>query len=282
MKLVRFGPPGEERPGAVDSSGIIRDLGGVIDDITPEAICDDALAKLRALDLARLPAISGSVRLGCPLAAIGKFVAIGLNYSDHAAETNLPVPEEPIVFSKATTCIQGPNDPIMLPRGSTKTDWEVELGVVIGRRARYVARASALAHVAGYCTVNDVSEREYQLERGSQWYKGKSCDTFGPIGPWLVTRDEVPEPQNLSLWLDVNGVRMQTGNTSTMIFGVADIIAYVSQFMTLQPGDVITTGTPPGVGSAQRPPRFLRAGDVVKLGIEKLGEQAQPVVPFAL
>jgi len=211
---------------------------------------------------------------------VGKFIAIGLNYSDHAEETNLPIPVEPIVFMKASTCIQGPNDPVMLPRGSVKTDWEVELGVVIGTRARYVAESDALSHVAGYCVINDVSEREYQLERGPQWDKGKGCDTFGPIGPWLVTCDEIKDPQNLNMWLDVNGERMQTGSTRTMIFGVAKLVSYVSEFMTLMPGDIITTGTPPGVGSAKVPPRFLREGDLICLGIEKLGQQVQTVIPF--
>ncbi|MGU7771716.1 fumarylacetoacetate hydrolase family protein [Burkholderia sp. MR1-5-21] len=282
MKLARYGQPGNEKPAIVDATGALRDLSGVISDITPEQLSDDGLAKLREIDVEKLPVVDGASRIGCPLRGVGKFIAIGLNYTDHAAETNLPVPKEPIVFSKATTCIQGPNDSVMLPRGSEKTDWEVELGVVIGKRARYVEKDDALNYVAGYCTINDVSEREYQLERSSQWDKGKGCDTFGPIGPWLVTRDEIKDPQNLSMWLEVNGERMQTGNTRTMIFNVADIVSHVSQFMTLMPGDVITTGTPPGVGSAKNPPRFLRAGDVVTLGIEGLGEQKQTVIPFAL
>jgi 2,4-diketo-3-deoxy-L-fuconate hydrolase len=282
MKLARYGQPGSEKPALVDQDGTLRDLSGVIADITPATLDDAALAKLRALDIASLPVVDGAPRYGCPVANIGKFLAIGLNYSDHAAESNMPVPKEPIVFTKATSCIQGPNDPVMLPRGSEKTDWEVELGVVIGRTARYVERDQALDYVAGYVTINDVSEREFQLERGSQWDKGKGCDTFGPIGPWLVTRDEVPDVQKLAMWLEVNGERVQTGNTSTMIFDVAELVSHLSQFMTLLPGDVITTGTPPGVGLGMKPPRFLKAGDVMKLGIEGLGEQQQTVVPFKL
>jgi 2,4-diketo-3-deoxy-L-fuconate hydrolase len=226
--------------------------------------------------------VRGKPRFGCPVAQVGKFIAIGLNYADHAAETGAPIPKEPIVFMKATSCIQGPNDPVMLPRASVKTDWEVELGVVIGTRARYVPMKDALAHVAGYCLINDVSEREYQMERGTQWDKGKGCDTFGPIGPWLVTPDEIENVQRLDLWLDVNGKRMQTGNTRTMIFGVAKLVSYVSHFMTLLPGDVITTGTPPGVGLGMKPPVYLRKGDVMTLGIEGLGEQRQEVVGFKL
>ena len=226
--------------------------------------------------------VRGTPRMGCPVSGIGKFVAIGLNYADHAAESNAPIPKEPIVFMKATTCIQGPNDAVMLPKGSVKSDWEVELGVVIGTRARYVSQKAALEHVAGYCTINDVSEREYQIERGPQWDKGKGCDTFGPIGPWLVTRDEIDNVQKLAMWLDVNGQRRQTGNTKTMIFNVAKLVSYVSQFMTLMPGDVITTGTPPGVGMGMKPPVFLKKGDVMTLGIEGLGEQRQLVVPFKL
>lgn len=282
MKLARIGDPGSERPVIVEQDGAFRDLSSVLKDITPEFLSDKALETLRSVDTSQLPLIKGNQRYGSPVAGVSKFIAIGLNYSDHAEEANMPVPKEPIVFSKATTCIQGPNDPIMLPRGSKKTDWEVELGVVIGRRARYVEKEVALDYVAGYCTVNDVSEREFQLERGSQWDKGKGCDTFGPLGPWLVTRDEVPDPQNLSMWLDVNGTRMQTGNTKTMIFTVADIVSHLSQFMTLMPGDVITTGTPPGVGMAMKPPKFLRAGDKVTLSIQGLGEQSQTVIPFAL
>lgn len=280
MKLLRYGAPGKERPGLLDAEGTIRDLSRVIDDIGPEQLSDAALAKLRRLDPKKLPAVKGDPRLGPPVAGVSKFVAIGLNYRDHAIESGAPIPKEPVVFMKATSCIQGPNDPVMLPKGSKKTDWEVELGVVIGKRARYVSRKDALSYVAGYCVVNDVSEREFQLERGPQWDKGKGCDTFGPIGPWLVTRDEVPNPQRLNLWLDLNGTRMQTGNTKTMIFPVATLVSYVSRFMTLLPGDVITTGTPPGVGLGMKPPRYLKRGDVMRLGIDGLGEQQQKVIAF--
>jgi 2-keto-4-pentenoate hydratase/2-oxohepta-3-ene-1,7-dioic acid hydratase in catechol pathway len=287
MKLVRYGQPGKEKPGLIDADGKLRDLSGVIADVTPEHLSDKALAKLAKLKTDKLPLVKGKKRFGAPVARVGKFIAIGLNYADHAAESNMPIPKEPIVFMKSTTCIQGPDDDVMLPKGSTKTDWEVELGIVIGTRARYVSQKDAVKHVAGYCTINDVSEREYQLERGGTWDKGKGCDTFGPIGPWLVTRDEVPNPQNLSMWLDVNGVRMQNGSTKTMIFGVAKLVSYVSQFMTLEPGDVITTGTPPGVGMGMKKngkpaPVFLKRGDVMKLGIEGLGEQSQKVVAFKL
>ena len=285
MKLVRYGQPGKEKPGLIDAEGKLRDLSGVIADVTPEHLSDKALAKLAKLKADKLPLVRGKKRYGAPVARIGKFIAIGLNYADHAAESGMPIPKEPIVFMKSTTCIQGPDDDVMLPKGSKKTDWEVELGVVIGTRARYVSQKDALNYVAGYCTVNDVSEREYQLERGGTWDKGKGCDTFGPIGPWLVTRDEVPNPQNLGMWLDVNGQRMQNGSTKTMIFGVAKLVSYVSQFMTLEPGDVITTGTPPGVGmgikkDGQPAPIFLKRGDVMALGIEGLGEQSQKVVAF--
>ncbi|WP_295528914.1 fumarylacetoacetate hydrolase family protein [uncultured Pseudacidovorax sp.] len=280
MKLVRYGNPGKEKPGLIDAEGRLRDLSAVVPDLGAAQLDDKVLAKLRRLKPDTLPLVRGKPRLGCPVAQVGKLVAIGLNYADHAAEAGMPVPKEPIIFLKATTCIQGANDPVMLPKGSVKTDWEVELGVVIGRQARHVSQKEALDHVAGYCVVNDVSEREYQIERGGTWDKGKGCDTFGPIGPWLVTRDEVPNPQRLALWLDVNGERMQTGSTRTMVFGVAKIISYVSQFMTLMPGDVIATGTPPGVGMGMKPPRFLRAGDTMTLGIEGLGEQVQPVVAF--
>ncbi len=282
MKLVRFGPPGKERPGLIDAAGRLRNLSYIMADLGPAQLSDAALDKLRQLDVLKLPLVRGTPRLACPVAQVGKFIAIGLNYSDHAAEAGAAIPNEPVVFMKAVSCIQGPNDPVMLPRGSQKTDWEVELGVVIGSRARYVTQKQALTYVAGYCVVNDVSEREYQLERGPQWDKGKGCDSFGPIGPWLVTRDEVPKPQNLSLWLDLNGQRRQNGNTKTMIFGVAKLISYVSQFMTLLPGDVITTGTPPGVGLGMKPPRFLKKGDVLTLGVTGLGEQRQRVVPFNL
>ncbi|SIR43519.1 fumarylacetoacetate hydrolase family protein [Pseudacidovorax sp. RU35E] len=280
MKLVRYGNPGKEKPGLIDAEGRLRDLSTVIPDLGAAQLDDKVMARLRRLKTDTLPLVRGKPRLGCPMSQVGKLVAIGLNYADHAAEAGMPVPKEPIIFLKATTCIQGANDPVMLPKGSVKTDWEVELGVVIGRQARYVSQKEALDHVAGYCVVNDVSEREYQTERGGTWDKGKGCDTFGPIGPWLVTRDEVPNPQRLSLWLDVNGERMQTGSTRTMVFGVAKIISYVSQFMTLMPGDVIATGTPPGVGMGMKPQRFLRAGDTMTLGIEGLGEQVQPVVAF--
>ncbi len=257
----------------------------MIADLTPEHLSDKALAKLAKLKTDKLPLVKGKKRFGPPVSRVGKFIAIGLNYADHAAESNMPIPKEPIVFMKSTTCIQGPDDDVMLPKGSKKTDWEVELGVVIGTRARYVSQKDALSYVAGYCTVNDVSEREYQLERGGTWDKGKGCDTFGPIGPWLVTRDEVPNPQNLSMWLDLNGQRMQNGSTKTMIFGVAKLVSYVSQFMTLEPGDVITTGTPPGVGmgikkNGQPAPVYLQRGDVMTLGIEGLGSQTQKVVAF--
>jgi len=277
MKLLRHGPKGHERPATLDAQGRVRDLSGLIGDLTPRHLSPEGLAALRAVDLQALPIVPQG-RLALPWTDMGKFIAIGLNYADHAAESNLPVPREPIVFTKATSCAVGANHDVVLPKGSVKADWEVELGVVIGRRARYVPEADALAHVAGYCVVNDVSEREYQIERGSQWDKGKGCDTFGPIGPWLVTADEVGDPQNLGMWLDLNGQRMQTGNTRTMIFGVARLVSYVSEFMTLEPGDCITTGTPPGVGMGMKPqPRYLKAGDVMRLGIEKLGEQQQTV-----
>jgi len=261
MKLLRFGAAGQEKPGLVDADGHLRDLSAHLADITPDALSPERLAALRALDPANLPRVEGTPRYGVPVAGIGKFIAIGLNFADHAAESGLAIPAEPVVFTKAISCLTGPNDPVMLPRGSSKTDWEVELGVVIGRRARYVDEASALDYVAGYVVVNDVSEREYQLERGGSWDKGKGCDTFGPVGPWLVTADEVGDPQQLGMWLDINGQRMQTGNTRTMIFGVGKIVAYLSEFMTLQPGDLITTGTPPGVGMGQKPaPVYLKAG----------------------
>ncbi|HZY17485.1 MAG TPA: fumarylacetoacetate hydrolase family protein [Ramlibacter sp.] len=280
MKLVRYGNPGREKPGLIDADGKLRDLSGVVPDIGPAQLSPAVLAKIRKANPAKLPLVRGKPRMGCPVAGVPKFIAIGLNYADHAAESNAPIPKEPIVFMKATSCIQGPNDPVMLPKGSVKTDWEVELGVVIGTTARYVSRKDALSYVAGYCVINDVSEREYQLERGSQWDKGKGCDTFGPIGPWLVTADEIPNVQRLGMWLDVNGERMQTGNTKTMIFDVATLVSYVSKFMTLQPGDVITTGTPPGVGLGMKPPRYLKKGDVVTLGIDGLGEQRQDIVGY--
>ena len=277
MKLLRHGPKGQEKPGLLDAQGQVRDLSGLIADITPATLSPAGLAALRALDLTALPVVPQG-RLAVPWTGLGKFIAIGLNYADHAAESNMPIPKEPIVFMKTPECAVGCNHPVVLPQGSVKSDWEVELGVVIGSRARYVPEADALAHVAGYCVINDVSEREYQLERGSQWDKGKGCDTFGPIGPWLVTQDEVGDVQNLAMWLDVNGKRFQTGSTRTMIFGVAQIVSYLSRFMTLNAGDVITTGTPPGVGLGIKPsPVFLKAGDVMRLGIEKLGEQQQTV-----
>ena len=287
MKLVRYGKPGKEKPGLIDHDGKLRDLSAVIKDIGPNQLGDAALAKLRKLKVDKLPLVKGTPRLGSPVTGTPKFIAIGLNYADHAAESGLPIPKEPVVFMKATSCIQGPNDAVMLPKGSVKTDWEVELGVVIGTRARYVSQKDALNFVAGYCTINDVSEREFQIERGGTWDKGKGCDTFGPLGPWLVTRDDIPNPQKLGMWLDVNGQRMQTGSTRTMIFSVAKIVSYVSQFMTLEPGDVITTGTPPGVGMGMKKdgkpaPVYLKKGDVVSLGIEGLGEQCQPVIAFKL
>jgi 2-keto-4-pentenoate hydratase/2-oxohepta-3-ene-1,7-dioic acid hydratase in catechol pathway len=280
MKLVRYGNAGKEKPGLIDANGKLRDLSGIVKDIGPEQLSDAALARLLKLKTDKLPLVRGKPRMGCPVAGIGKFIAIGLNYSDHAKEAGMPIPKEPIVFTKAISCIQGPDDDVMLPKGSVKGDWEVELGVVIGSRARHVTQKAALEHVAGYCLSNDVSEREFQLERGGQWDKGKGCDTFGPLGPWLVTRDEIENPQKLAMWLDVDGQRMQTGNTKTMIFSVAKIISHLSEYMTLLPGDVIITGTPPGVGMGMRPQRFLKAGDVMTLGIEGLGQQTQRVVPF--
>jgi len=280
MKLVRYGNPGKEKPGLIDADGKLRDLSGVVADIGPDQLGAAGMAKLRKANPAKLPLVRGKPRFGCPVTQVGKFIAIGLNYADHAAESGAPIPKEPVVFMKATTCIQGPNDPVMLPKGSIKSDWEVELGVVIGTRARYVTRKDALSHVAGYCLINDVSEREYQLDRGPQWDKGKGCDTFGPIGPWLVTPDEVGNVQRLDMWLDLNGKRVQTGNTRTVIFDVAKMVSYLSEFMTLMPGDVITTGTPPGVGLGMKPPLFLKKGDVMTLGIQGLGEQRQEVIAF--
>ena len=278
MKLLRYGRPGRERAGALDAQGRLRDISAAAGDLHLPTLGMAGLARLRRLELESFPLVRGTPRLGVPFTGISKFVAIGLNYADHAAESGLPVPAEPVVFMKATTCISGPDDPVRLPPGSTKTDWEVELGVVIGRTARQVSEAQALSHVAGYCVVNDVSEREYQLERGGTWDKGKGCDTFGPIGPWLVTPDEVPNPQALSMWLDVDGQPRQRGSTATMVFGVAQIVSYLSRFMTLLPGDVIATGTPPGVGLGMKPPQYLRAGQVMTLGIEGLGQQRQRVV----
>lgn len=281
MKLLRYGAPGNELPGLLDAEGRIRDLSGIIGDVAGMALEPDSLDRLARLDPETLPRVDGNPRIGACVGAVSKLVCVGLNYSDHAAEAGLPVPAEPILFQKATTCIVGPNDDVMLPRGSEKTDWEVELGIVIGTRARYVTQENALDHVAGYCVVNDVSERAYQIERAGQWTKGKSADTFGPIGPWLVTKDEIPDPQVLDMFLDVNGQRRQTGNTRTMVFGVRHLVSYISEFMTLLPGDVIATGTPPGVGLGMKPPQFLKAGDVMHLGLSGLGEQQQRVVPFA-
>ena len=278
MKLLRYGPRGQEKPALIDAQGRTRDLSAVIGDITADTLMPERLQALRALDASALPEVAPTAlgRIGTPWRHTGKFIGIGLNYSDHAAETGSPVPQEPILFHKWCAAT-GPDDPIVLPQGSQKTDWEVELGIVIGTKARYVDPAQALDYVAGYCVVNDVSEREYQMERGGTWDKGKGCDTFGPVGPWLVTPDEVPDVQNLSLWLDVNDKRYQTGSTRTMIFGVGELIAYVSRFVTLQPGDLIPTGTPPGVGLGQKPPVFLKPGDTLHLGIDGLGEQRQRV-----
>jgi 2-keto-4-pentenoate hydratase/2-oxohepta-3-ene-1,7-dioic acid hydratase in catechol pathway len=282
MKLVRYGSKGKELPGIIDNDGKLRSLAGLVNEWSEQFLSDKSLAELGRMNLSKLPLVPGKPRYGCPVANVSKFVAIGLNYTDHAKETNSPIPKEPIIFMKALNCLQGPNDNVMLPRGSVKTDWEVELGIVISKNTRYVTQKNALDHVAGYVLVNDVSEREFQAERGPQWDKGKGCDTFGPVGPYLVTRDEVPDPQSLELWLDVNGKRMQTGSTKTMIFPVKEIVSYVSEFMTLFAGDIITTGTPPGVGSGMKPQVFLKAGDVMTLGISGLGEQRQKVVPFKL
>jgi 2-keto-4-pentenoate hydratase/2-oxohepta-3-ene-1,7-dioic acid hydratase in catechol pathway len=278
MKLFRHGVSGAERPGILDSEGRRRDLSDVVPDLSGEVLSDVGLQRIRDTDLGDLPEVSDDVRLGPCVSGTGKFICIGLNYADHAAESGLPVPPEPVVFMKATSAICGPNDPIIIPRGSVKTDWEVELAVVIGTRAKYVSEADALKHVAGYAITNDVSERDFQLERAGQWTKGKSCDNYGQIGPWLVTRDAVEDPQDLSMWLTVNGQTMQSGSTKTMVYGVAHLVSYLSQFMTLHPGDVISTGTPPGVGMGQKPPQYLRPGDVVELGIEGLGRQRQDVV----
>jgi 2,4-didehydro-3-deoxy-L-rhamnonate hydrolase len=281
MKLVRYGPPGREKPGLIDADGVLRDLSRKVDDIDAAALAPVALSGLRKIETRRLPAVKGRPRLGPCIAMPSKFVAIGLNYTDHAKETGAPIPDNPVVFFKSPTCIVGANDNIMQPADSTQLDWEVELGVVIGRTARQLAAKDALRYVAGYCIVNDVSEREFQMKRSAtQWSKGKGCDTFGPVGPWLVTTDEIRDPQNLDMWLDVNGERRQTGNTRTMIFGVAELVADVSRYMTLLPGDIITTGTPPGVALGMKPPQWLKPGDVVTLGIEGLGEQRQRVVAY--
>ena len=279
MKLLRFGEPGRERPGLLDGDGRIRDLSGHITDVGGEALLPESLNRLRQIDPHSLPAIDGRPRIGACVGGIGKFICIGLNYADHAAETGAAIPDEPVVFSKWTSAVVGPNDNVIIPRGSQKTDWEVELGVVIGKGGRYIDEADAMRHVAGYCVINDVSEREYQIERGGTWDKGKGCDTFGPTGPWLVTADEIPDPHALNLWLEVDGRRYQDGNTRTMIFRVPYIVSYLSRFMSLQPGDVISTGTPPGVGLGQKPqPVYLRAGQTMRLGIEGLGEQQQLTV----
>ena len=275
MKFVRYGAEGAEKPGLIDAAGAIRDLSGHISDLSGAAIDPDALATLASVDPASLPLVSAEERLGACVAGTGKFICIGLNYSDHAAETGATVPPEPIIFMKATSAISGPNDDLLIPRGSEKTDWEVELGIVIGRKAKYVSEAEALDYVAGYCTIHDVSERAFQTERSGQWTKGKSCDTFGPTGPWLVTKDEVPDPQDLRLWLTVNGETMQDGTTKTMVYGAAYLVSYLSQFMSLQPGDIISTGTAPGVGMGMKPPRYLKPGDVIELGIDGLGSQRQ-------
>ena len=282
MKLLRYGPVGQEKPGLLDAAGNIRDLSGHIADLGPAEISREGLAKLASIDPETLPLVEGSPRYGTPVAGSRKFLAIGLNFADHAAESNMPIPPEPIFFTKAISCLQGPNDPVMIPRGSVKTDWEVEMGVIIGTRASYVTEDEALDYVAGYCTIHDLSERDFQLNRGGTWDKGKGCDTFGPVGPWMVTGDEVGDPQNLGMWLEVNGKRVQDGSTATMVFGIAKLVSYVSEFLTLEPGDIISTGTPPGVGMGQKPePWYLKAGDVVTLGIEKLGEQRQQVVAYS-
>jgi len=279
VKLLRYGPKGQERPGILDTQGRIRDLGNVVPDIAGDALLPDSLQRLARQEIDKLPVVQGAPRIGPCVGKVGKFVCIGLNYADHAAESNLPIPKEPIVFMKATSAIIGPNDEVEIPRKSQKTDWEVELGVVIGKPTKYVSESAAMDHVAGYCVVNDVSEREFQIERGGQWDKGKGCDTFGPIGPWLVSKDEIADPNNLAMWLEVDGKRYQNGNTKTMIFNVPFLVHYLSQFMSLQPGDVISTGTPPGVGMGQKPnPIYLKAGQVMKLGIEGLGEQTQKTV----
>jgi ureidoglycolate lyase len=279
VKLLRYGPKGREKPGILDKDGKIRDLSAHVPDVAGTALLPDSVKKLAALDPAELPLASGDLRIGPCVGKIGKFVCIGLNYADHAAETGAPIPKEPIIFMKATSAVVGPNDEVEIPRGSQKTDWEVELGVIIGKNAKYVPENHAMDYVAGYCVINDVSEREYQIERGGQWDKGKGCDTFGPTGPWLVTKDEVPDPQNLAMWLEVDGKRYQNGSTKTMIFNVPKLVSYLSHFMSLQPGDVISTGTPPGVGMGQKPnPIYLKAGQTMRLGIAGLGEQQQKLV----
>src|ERR1700733_11128333 len=280
MKLVRYGKLGSEKPGLVDSAGKLRDLTDIVADVAGEALSPQTLARLRQIEPESLPLVRGKPRLGACVGRVGNFVAVGLNYADHAAESNMPIPKEPILFNKAPSCIVGPYDDVVIPKGSVKTDWEVELAIVIGARASYVAEHEALDYVAGYCLCHDVSEREYQTERSGQWMKGKGCATFGPLGPWLVTKDEIADVQKLDMWLDVNGERMQKGSTKTMIFNVKTLVSYISHFMILEPGDVITTGTPPGVGLGMKPPRFLKAGDTVSLGIEGLGQQAQRIVAW--
>jgi len=278
MKLLRYGLPGLEKPGILDTDHCIRDLSGMVLDITGEALAPDSVARLRQIDVSRLPRVDDHPRIGPCVGQVGKFICVGLNYSDHAAEAGMKVPAEPVIFMKATSAIIGPDDDVVIPRGGTKADWEVELGVVIGKPAKYVGEAEAMSHVAGYCVINDLSERAFQLEGTGQWVKGKSADTFGPIGPWLVTPDEVADPQNLKMWLEVNGHRYQDGSTRTMIFGVPHLVSYLSRFMSLQPGDIISTGTPPGVGMGQKPPHYLQPGDQMRLGIEGLGEQNQRVL----
>lgn len=278
MKLLRFGAEGAEKPGILDTDGTIRDLSSVVDDIAGDALSADGLARIAATDLSQLPTVPADARLGPCVSGTGKFICIGLNYADHAAESGMEVPSEPVMFMKATSAICGPNDPIIIPRGSEKTDWEVELAVIIGKRAKYVSEADAMDYVAGYAVTNDVSERAFQIERAGQWTKGKSCDNYGQLGPWLVTKDEIADPQNLSMWLTVNGKKMQDGSTKTMVYGVAHLVSYLSQFMSLMPGDVISTGTPPGVGMGQKPQQYLRPGDVVELGIDGLGQQKQQAI----
>jgi 2-keto-4-pentenoate hydratase/2-oxohepta-3-ene-1,7-dioic acid hydratase in catechol pathway len=280
VKLVRYGAKGKEKPGLIDPDGKIRDLSGFVPDIAGGALSAKGLAKIAKANWQKLPLVKGKPRLGPCVGDVGNFIAVGLNYADHAAETGAAIPTEPILFNKARSCIVGPNDDVMLPKKSVKTDWEIELAIVIGERARYVSKKDAMSVVAGFCICNDVSEREYQIERGGQWMKGKGCETFGPLGPWLVTKDEIKDVQKLGMWLDVNGERMQTGSTKTMIFDVKTIVSYISEFMVLEPGDVITTGTPPGVGLGMKPPKFLKAGDVMALGIEGLGEQKQKVIAW--
>ena len=277
MKLLRYGPKGREKPGMLDDDGKIRDLSGKIDDITP-AVIEKKLDQLKKIKPASLPLVKGRPRMGTPMTGFQKFLCIGLNYVDHAKEAGMPIPSEPILFTKTMNALAGPNDDVARPRGSKKMDWEVELGIVIGKRAKYVSKKDALSYVAGYTVVNDVSEREFQLERGGQWVKGKAIDGFGPVGPWLVTTDEIPNPQKLDIWLEIDGERQQDGNTKTMIFSVAHIVSYLSKFMTLEPGDLIATGTPPGVGAGQKPPRFLKNGEVMTVGIEGLGQQKQKVI----